>query len=239
MAQNNNQMDFQEKYLSRGQLIWRAFLKHRLGVGALVVLIVLYLMALFADFLSPYNPAEQSLRHTYSPPTKVYRTYKGQRVKAYVLPSLSYVDKITYERTYKEMLFPRRLVIEKPDGTRMTYELGKDGVESFKFSVNRVESIKVNGQWYDVKKSPAITDHFLFNYNEDVLNKGVSRFETTSAVAQEMFFKAYKDRFGLTSEYDIEAVAVTEALDSIVVRKDGKFEMIKGKVIDYDYKTYP
>lgn len=239
MAQNNNQTDFQEKYLSRGQLIWRAFLKHKLGVGALVVLIILYLMALFADFLSPYNPAEQSLRHTYSPPTKIHRTYKGQRVKPYVLPSMSYVDKITYERTYKEMLYPKRLVVEKTDGTRMSYELGKDGVESFRFSVNRIESIKVNGQWYDVKKSPVISDYFLFNYNEDVLNKGVSRFETTSAVAQEMFFKTYKDRFGLTSEYDVEAVAVTEILDSIVIKRDGKFEMIKGKVVDYDYKIYP
>ncbi|MBC7123265.1 MAG: ABC transporter permease, partial [Pseudothermotoga sp.] len=163
MAQNNNKLnnnktvDFEEKYLSRGQLIWRAFLRHRLGVAGLVVLIILYLMALFADFLSPYNPTEQSLRHTYSPPTKIYRTYKGQRVKPYVLPSTSYVDKITYERTYKEMLFPRKIVVEKPDGTVVTYELGKDGVESFRFSVNRTESIKVNGQWYDVKKSPATT----------------------------------------------------------------------------------
>jgi len=239
VAQNNNQTDFQEKSLSRGQLIWRAFLKHKLGVGALVVLIILYLMALFADFLSPYNPAEQSLRHTYSPPTKIHRTYKGQREKPYVLPSMSYVDRITYERTYKEMLYPKRLVVEKTDGTRMSYELGKDGVESFRFSVNRVESMKVNGQWYDVKKSPVISDYFLFDYNEDVLNKGVSRFETTSAVAQEMFFKTYKNRFGLTSEDDVEAVAVTEILDSIVIKRDGKFEMIKGKVVDYDYKIYP
>ncbi|MEN3007814.1 ABC transporter permease [Pseudothermotoga sp.] len=244
MAKNNvnktnNKTGFEEKYLSRGQLIWRAFLKHKLGVGALVVLILLYLLALFADFFAPYNPAEQSLRHTYSPPTKIYRTYKGQRVKPYVLPSMSYVDKITYERTYKEMLFPRRIVIEKNNGERVTYELGKDGVESFKFSVNRIESIKVRGEWYDVRKTPVVSDYFLFGYNDDVLNKGISRFETTSSVAQEMFFKAYKDRFDLTEEEDVQAVAVTEQIDTIVVKRDGKFEMIKGKVIEYDYKIYP
>lgn len=244
MAKNNvnktnNKTGFEEKYLSRGQLIWRAFLKHKLGVGALVVLILLYLLALFADFFAPYNPAEQSLRHTYSPPTKIYRTYKGQRVKPYVLPSISYVDKITYERTYKEMLFPRRIVIEKNNGERVTYELGKDGVESFRFSVNRIESIKVRGEWYDVRKTPVVSDYFLFGYNDDVLNKGISRFETTSSVAQEMFFKAYKDRFDLTEEEDVQAVAVTEQIDTIMVKRDGKFEMIKGKVIEYDYKIYP
>lgn len=236
---NSNQVGFEEKYLSRGQLIWRAFLKHRLGVGALVILIVLYLLALFADFFAPYNPAEQSLRHTYSPPTKIYRTYKGQRVKPYVLPSMSYVDKVTYERTYREMLFPRRLVIEKTNGERVTYELGKDGVESFRFSVNRIESIKVRGEWYDVRRTPVVSDYFLFGYNEDVLNKGASRFETTSPVAQEMFFKAYKDRFGLVDEEEVQAIAVTEQLDNIVIRRDGKFEMVRGKVLEYDYKIYP
>ncbi|MBC7121957.1 MAG: ABC transporter permease, partial [Pseudothermotoga sp.] len=34
-------------------------------------------------------------------------------------------------------------------------------------------------------------------------------------------------------------VAVTEQLDSIIVKRDGKFEMVKGKVLDYDYKIYP
>ncbi|MFN3283282.1 MAG: ABC transporter permease, partial [Pseudothermotoga sp.] len=117
------EVEFQEKYLSRGQLIWRAFLKHRLGVVALVILIILYIIALFADFLSPYNPLEQSLRHTYAPPTKIYRTYKGQRVKAYVLPVITFVDKITYERTYREMLYPNRIVVEKTNGEREVYEL--------------------------------------------------------------------------------------------------------------------
>lgn len=238
-TKNNQKIEFEEKYMTRGQLVWRAFLRHRPGVIALCVLIVLYILAIFADFFSPYNPIEQSLKHTYAPPTKIHRTYKDVKTKPYVLPMISYVDKITYERTYKEMLFPSKLVLEKSDGSVVTYELGKDGVESFKFSVNSVESIKIDGQWYDVKKSPRTTDYFLFGYNDETLSKGLSRMETTSAVAQEMYFKSYSSRFDLTSEYQIEAVAVAETLDTIVVKKDGKFEMLKAKVIDYDYKTYP
>ncbi len=233
------EVEFQEKYLSRGQLIWRAFLKHRLGVVALVILIILYIIALFADFLSPYNPLEQSLRHTYAPPTKIYRSYKGQRVGAYVLPVITFVDKVTYERTYREMLYPRRVVVEKPNGEREVYELGKDGVESIRFQVSSIESIKINGEWFDVKKSPRTTDYLLFGYNDEALSKGKSRFETNSAVAQEVYFKAYGTRFNLTDEEQIEAVAITETIDNIIVRKDGRLQMLTGKVIDFDYKTYP
>ncbi len=233
------EVEFKEKYLSRGQLIWRAFLKHKLGVVALVILIILYIVALFADFLSPYDPLEQSLKHTYAPPTKVHRTYKGQRVKPYVLPVITFVDKVTYERTYREMLYPRRIVLEKPDGGREVYELGKDGVESIRFQISSTESIRIDGQWYDVKKTPRMTDHLLFGYNDEAISKGKSRFETTSAVAQEVYFKSYGTRFGLTDEKQIEAVAITEVIDGIIVRKAGKPQIVSGKIVDYDYKTYP
>ncbi len=233
------EVEFQEKYLSRGQLIWRAFLKHRLGVVALIILAILYIAALFADFLSPYNPLEQSLRHTYAPPTKIYRTYKNQRVKPYILPVITFVDKITYERTYREMLYPSRIVVEKPSGERETYELGKDGVESIRFQISSIESIKINGEWYDVKKSPRMAEYLLFGYNDEALSKGMSRFETNSAVAQEVYFKSYGARFGLTDEEQIETIAITETIDSVIVRKDGRPQMVYGNIVDYDYKTYP
>ncbi|HEY8541183.1 MAG TPA: ABC transporter permease, partial [Pseudothermotoga sp.] len=75
-TKNNQKIEFEEKYLTRGQLIWRAFLRHRPGVIALCILIALYILAIFADFFSPYNPIEQSLKHTYAPPTKIHRMYK-------------------------------------------------------------------------------------------------------------------------------------------------------------------
>lgn len=125
-------------------------------------------------------------------------------MRAYVLPVITFVDKVTYERTYREMLYPSRIVFEKPNGEREVYEIGKDGVESIRFQVSSVESIKVNGEWFDVKKSPRTTDYFLFGYNDEALSKGKSRFETKSAVAQEVYFKSYGARFGLTDEEQIE-----------------------------------
>ena len=236
---SNQKMDFEEKYLTRTQLILRAFFKHRLGVIALVVLVLLYTLALFADFFAPYDPVDQSLKHTYCPPTEVHRTYKEEKTKAYVLPIISFVDKLTYQRSFREMLFPRRLVIEKADGSQAVYEIGTDGVENFKFMVTSTEQIKIDGEWKTVKRTPKTTEYFLFGYNEDILAKGEFVNITQSAVAREMYFKKYKDKYNLQREQEIESVLVKDVLDTIIVKRNGKFEMLKGKVIDYDYKTYP
>lgn len=41
--------------MSRGKLIWRRFRRHRLARIGISVLIVLYVMAIFADFVAPYR----------------------------------------------------------------------------------------------------------------------------------------------------------------------------------------
>ena len=41
-------------YLTQGQLAWRRFRKSRLGFAGGILVVLLYLSALFADFLSPY-----------------------------------------------------------------------------------------------------------------------------------------------------------------------------------------
>ena len=44
------------EYLSRGRLIRRRFWRHRLARLGLPVLVALYLMAIFSDFIAPYRP---------------------------------------------------------------------------------------------------------------------------------------------------------------------------------------
>ena len=41
--------------LSEGQLMLRQFLKHRVAVFSLVILLILYIIVIFADFFSPYG----------------------------------------------------------------------------------------------------------------------------------------------------------------------------------------
>jgi peptide/nickel transport system permease protein len=56
---------------SQWQLIWWRFRKHRVAVFCSVVLLVFYLVALFAEFVAPYNPDEISGRYKLVQPTKV------------------------------------------------------------------------------------------------------------------------------------------------------------------------
>jgi peptide/nickel transport system permease protein len=50
------------------QLMWWKFRKHRVAVLSLILLIIFYLIALFADFLSPYDPNAFDAKNKFVPP---------------------------------------------------------------------------------------------------------------------------------------------------------------------------
>jgi len=49
---------------SQGQMIWRAFRKHRLGNIGMVIVIILVVSAVFAEFIAPYILSLPHLRFT-------------------------------------------------------------------------------------------------------------------------------------------------------------------------------
>lgn len=57
---------------SQWQLFWSRFFKHKLAMLALVVIIVFYATAIFAEFLSPYDPRSFERDHTLMPPQKLH-----------------------------------------------------------------------------------------------------------------------------------------------------------------------
>jgi peptide/nickel transport system permease protein len=50
------------------RLMWQVFSRHRLAMLGGWVVILLYLVAAFAEFLTPYDPGDFSSRHVYHPP---------------------------------------------------------------------------------------------------------------------------------------------------------------------------
>ncbi len=56
---------------SQWKLMWWSFRRHRLAMVALGVVLLLYLMALFAEFLAPFNPHEANRRAIYHPPQAI------------------------------------------------------------------------------------------------------------------------------------------------------------------------
>ena len=92
-----------EKYFMASQwtLMWRKLQKHKLAQFSLVILAILYLGALFADFLAPYGLEEFSALYKNTAPTKVYWTdEEGHLTRPYVHP----LKKVNDRKTFKVII---------------------------------------------------------------------------------------------------------------------------------------
>ena len=88
---------------SQFQLIWWRFRKHRLAVFGGIVLVIIYLMAIFADFLAPYHPNAHDAKHIYAPPQKIrFVGEDGFSLRPFVYGYEMKVDPRTFRRVYTE-----------------------------------------------------------------------------------------------------------------------------------------
>jgi peptide/nickel transport system permease protein len=69
----------EEKYFiaTPRQLMWLKFKKHKIAVISLAVIIFMYFIAVFAEFISPYEPNVRHIRYLYAPPQKLHFNYDG------------------------------------------------------------------------------------------------------------------------------------------------------------------
>ena len=56
---------------SQWRLIWWKFLEHKMAVVSGVVLAILYIMAVFCEFIAPYNPKERDPAYVLAPPQRI------------------------------------------------------------------------------------------------------------------------------------------------------------------------
>lgn len=92
--------------MSQWELVQLRFKRHKLAVAALFLLVFLYLMAIFAEFFSPYPTHWKKLDKTYCPPqtprisiTHGLHTYHTER----------HIDPITFKKDYitrREIIVP-------------------------------------------------------------------------------------------------------------------------------------
>ena len=54
------------------QLMWWRFLKHRLAVISAVIILLLYTIAIFAEFVAPYIPDNSFVQYKLAPPTRIH-----------------------------------------------------------------------------------------------------------------------------------------------------------------------
>lgn len=89
---------------SQWQLIRWKFLRHKLAVVALVVLIFFYLVILFAEFLSPYDPHLPNGRYQYVPPQQIhFIDEQGDfHLRPFIYELSSRIDEVSLASIYTE-----------------------------------------------------------------------------------------------------------------------------------------
>ena len=91
---------------SNTQIAWEQFRKHNAAVIGGSILIIMYLMAIFAGFLAPYGINEYSRTPSYvfAGPTKIHwrDASTGQITRPFVYQTKSVRDPVTRQRIYEE-----------------------------------------------------------------------------------------------------------------------------------------
>jgi peptide/nickel transport system permease protein len=90
--------------LSQRQLIWRKFRRHRVAYACLYILIALYVVAIFAEFFSPYGAFQRNSSFLYSPPTPLrFIDENGTfHLRPFVYKITNELNMQTFQREYVE-----------------------------------------------------------------------------------------------------------------------------------------
>ncbi len=109
MASAIDQLDPQQTVAEVGasrslwELAWRRFRKNRLGLVSAVILLVLYVLAMFAEFLGPYYFDEFHGTRVFAPPQTVHLlTEEGRITRPFTYAYTMELNMTTLERTYTE-----------------------------------------------------------------------------------------------------------------------------------------
>ena len=97
------------------KLMWWRFRKHKMALVSAVVVILLYLVAAFCEFVAPYDPEEYFVKYKEMPPTKIHiRDAEGRIHLPFVYKIDRTMDPESYRSLYTEdttARYPIRLFV--------------------------------------------------------------------------------------------------------------------------------
>jgi len=87
---------------SQWQLMWWRFRKHKMAMAGAVVTLFLYTIAIFCEFIAPYDPHEYDERYPYAPPQIIhFFDEEGFHLRPFVYGLKHERDPETYELIYE------------------------------------------------------------------------------------------------------------------------------------------
>ena len=107
---------FEERFFiaSQWSLMWWKFRRHRLAIVSGAVLLVLYVLAGFCEFIAPYDLTERHRRYVYTPPQRIRLFHDGRITRPFVYGLERSVDPETLRKSYSENrseVYPLRFLI--------------------------------------------------------------------------------------------------------------------------------
>jgi peptide/nickel transport system permease protein len=100
--QSSGGEDLEIEVASQAKLVWWRFRKHKLANISLVILAFVYLAAIFAEFIAPYDANFYNADYVYVPPQRVRffdTSGGGLKFGPYVYDFTTQIDKESYRRT--------------------------------------------------------------------------------------------------------------------------------------------
>jgi peptide/nickel transport system permease protein len=106
---------------SQGRIVWEQFRRHRMALVGGVILIAMYLVAIFAGFLAPYgmNEYRRTPVSAFVPPTQVhwFDPETGRLTRPFVYDVVADRDPVTRQRVYVEdssRAYPIQWLVRRP-----------------------------------------------------------------------------------------------------------------------------
>ena len=111
-----NQAEEQRAFVAtQWQLMWWKFRKHKMAMASGVVIILLYLVASFAEFVGPYDPEQFFPQYKLAPPAKIHiRDTEGRFRRPFVYKMVRTRDPETLRSLYNEdtsVILPIRVIV--------------------------------------------------------------------------------------------------------------------------------
>lgn len=101
------------------QLMWWRFLKHKMALISAVIIILFYLIAIFAEFVAPYIPDNSFVQFKLAPPTGIHIVDStGKLQRPFIYKTIRDRDPNTLRITYVEdtdTIYPIRFFVEGPE----------------------------------------------------------------------------------------------------------------------------
>ena len=87
---------------SQWNLMWWKFKKHKLAILSSFVIILLYLVAAFAEFIAPYDLHKRYIKFVFTPPQRIRLFHEGRINRPFVYGLNRKVDPETLRKNYSE-----------------------------------------------------------------------------------------------------------------------------------------